>query len=240
MIKLMYTILFNLSACCEQITKKNGGDSNGLIVLSNIFLLYKHKESKEERYMKSGILKTFSLILIIALLINLCPAQALAMSWQPTTSSSATNYDQDSLPTAQVSTDINLESASILAENVDNRTEFSKEYKLNNGLNLKVVYPEPVHYSEDGLWKDIDNTLKLTGTGTNAAFINTADSWNVMFPQNINNSNGVSITSDGHTISFRMDGELKKGSASKLETLTINTASGNITVQSFAAQNSIG
>ena len=67
-----------------------------------------------------------------------------------------------------------LKDAKIVMELTDRRTEYSKEYRLDNGLNLAVVYSEPVHYKENGKWEDIDNTLFSQGTGEAASYKNKA------------------------------------------------------------------
>ena len=54
-----------------------------------------------------------------------------------------------------------IEDAYIVEEITENRTEYSKEYLLSNGLHMMTMYPNPVHYEVNGEWEEIDNTLEL-------------------------------------------------------------------------------
>ena len=50
--------------------------------------------------------------------------------------------------------------AEILYEDVTQREENSKRYRLSDGKWIAAVYEDAVHYEVDGQWEDIDNTLK--------------------------------------------------------------------------------
>ena len=105
--------------------------------------------------MYSKFVKFCSVILTIALLINLLPMQVLgeefqALLAQPENVSSNVVYEN----ALDAPSDAN-----IIGESVDKRTEFSKEFKLSNGMNMIVVYPEAVHFQKDNTWEEIDNTL---------------------------------------------------------------------------------
>lgn len=51
------------------------------------------------------------------------------------------------------------QSPRIVTELTAEREESAKHYLLSDGTMLAASYPFPVHYEEDGDWKDIDNTL---------------------------------------------------------------------------------
>ena len=95
--------------------------------------------------MYSKFVKFCSVILTVALLINLLPMQVLGEEFktllaQTENVSSDVVYDNE----LEVSSD-----ATIIGESVDKRTEFSKEFRLSNGMNMIVVYPEAVHFEKD-------------------------------------------------------------------------------------------
>ena len=92
--------------------------------------------------------------------------------------------------------------AAIVAELEENRTEFSKDFVLENGLRMSVVYPSAVHYQKDGKWQEIDNTLKLS----EGRYTNTAGVWDVSFPKTMAASEGVRVEKDGYALSFRLAG----------------------------------
>lgn len=110
-----------------------------------------------------------SVLLTVVLLINLLPVGALAENVD----------DLDNAPSANTG---DLEDVYIIGEVTENCSEFSKEYVLSNGLHMAAVYGEPVHYEENGAWKEIDNTLRASGSGANAVYTNTAGAWEVSFP----------------------------------------------------------
>ena len=138
--------------------------------------------------MNSRILKIVSLFLTIVLLVNMLPLNVLAEDISSNESVAITSEPQ------------------IVDEIVAKRTKYTKEYLLDNGLFVAAVYNEPVHFQKDGQWKEIDNTLVAK---TNGTYTNTAGVWEVQFPQKLSQSNAVSITKDGYTVSFAMAGELR-------------------------------
>ncbi len=171
--------------------------------------------------MRSHFLKVCSWILTLVLLINMLPApiRAQELTEEGKTDTLISADDEASIIStadSNITSSIDSDNRSILMEIVDKRTEYSKEYKLVNGMHMTVMYPEPIHYQKDGKWKDVDSTLKMIGTGDAAMFTNTADAWQVMLPQAISQDRGVSITADGYTISFQLVGEISKPSASSV------------------------
>ena len=158
--------------------------------------------------MKKMLLRLCSLILVIAMAANSLPVSAFATEEQtsktePATTTSTTT-EQSSEESKEDATD-----AKIVGELVSNRDEFSKEYLLDNGNSLAVVYDSAVHYKKDGQWEEIDNTLKSKEDGT---ITNTAGIWDISFPQQMSGDNRISITKDGYTFSFGMAGELHRQS----------------------------
>ncbi|MBQ4600276.1 MAG: hypothetical protein IJB17_01435, partial [Oscillospiraceae bacterium] len=137
-------------------------------------------------------LRLLSLFLTVVMLFNMLPAAA----W-------AAEADRGSVVSASAQT--GSEPAEIVEELPGKRTEYSKEFRLSNGLHMAAIYNDPVHYEENGQWKDIDNTLKLSGGG----YTNTAGVWEVSFPQQLSKNNAVTITKDGYTLSFFMTGQLR-------------------------------
>ena len=142
--------------------------------------------------MLKKFLKLCSFILSIVLLVNMLPLQIYAL-------------ELDASDTAKPVTGQSSQEISVLGELTEKRTEYTKEFRLSNGLNLATVYAQPVHYNVDGQWKEIDNTL----VATTAGFKNTSGVWDVTFPQNMRGQNAVTIQKDGHTLSFYMSGQLK-------------------------------
>ena len=156
---------------------------------------------KEDSFMFKNFLRILSLVLVVSLLWNMLPINVLGEEFRTTQSE-----DTESLFTETDTTLVTQESKkiTILGELVERRTENIKEYLLSNGNTLAAVYGDPVHYQEDGEWKEIDNTL----IAQNGTYVNTAGLLRVSFPENINSSNYITVTKDGYTLSFGMAGQL--------------------------------
>lgn len=153
-----------------------------------------------------------SLMLTAVLVFNMLPLNAMAEDFQDVVQSAVSNMD--SVNTSNVE-------AHVLGENIERRTEFSKEFQLSDGSSMLVVYPEAVHYDENGQWEEIDNTLSLTTAGTYAT---TAGDWNVSFPQQLTTENKITITQNGYTLGIGMSGQLRSGSTTPgLEIMSAGT-----------------
>ena len=181
--------------------------------------------------MYSKFVKLCSIILTLALLINLLPVQVLGEEFkallEPTENiSSDVVYDNE----LEVSSD-----ATIIGESVDKRTEFSKEFKLSNGMNMIVVYPEAVHFQKDNTWEEIDNTLVTDNSRSIGTYRNKNNSWNVSLPQQLSASSKVTVEKDGYVVSFEMAGE-KRQYAVRAETGVLSMASDNVLAVTEAVQ----
>ena len=49
----------------------------------------------------------------------------------------------------------------VISEREELREENVKHFLLSDGTSRAVVYEGPVHYLDNGAWRDIDNTLSL-------------------------------------------------------------------------------
>ena len=146
--------------------------------------------------------RILSFVLILALLLQVFPAQVFAASNVPET---VATFQPSETPAE----DEEPEDVHIVEEITEKRTEFTKSFKLSNGLNMAAVYPNAVHYEENGTWKEIDNTLQLEQRDSQNVYINKAGSWKVQLPQDLTSDSGVSVSRDDHTLRFYMAGELR-------------------------------
>ena len=170
--------------------------------------------------------KIISFVLILIFAIQLVPVQALAQESDPAAKVGERFVDSrlsDSASSVSADTAADLESAEVVCEIIESRSEFQKEFLMDNGLRLAVIYPNAVHYQEDGEWREIDNTLRpvaepggnlsvgemtaVSGTGT-ASYRNTAGMWDVTLPANLNANSAVQVEKDGYTLNFRFAGEV--------------------------------
>ena len=170
------------------------------------------------------------LVLVIAMMVSFLPLNALAEQNQGDDSSVSTSLDVTEPETHQYES---YEKSKIVNEHIDGRTEFSKEFLLDSGISMSVVYGSPVHYEKDGKWEEIDNTLKVNSNNT---INNTAGVWDVRFPQRISSTNQIQINKDGYTLSFGMAGELRK--QGNLEVMSIEPIFDGQTTETESASNS--
>ena len=151
--------------------------------------------------MQKGFLRICSLILTLVMLLNTLPTQSIALLW-PEKSSTTPAASALQAPEADP---FQSTQAYIVQELEEERTQYSKEFLLSNGLHMATVYPHAVHYETSSGWKEIDNTLVAH---TDGSYRNTAGIWNVSFPGSLGGSDAVEITKDGYTLSFQMAGQL--------------------------------
>ena len=155
--------------------------------------------------MKRLWLKVCSLILVAAMMVQSLPVNVFADQTDTIPPVSTEDFieleEMDDVPQTE------LADISVVEEHVEGRTEFSKEFLLDNGLNLAVVYDAAVHFEKNGQWEEIDNTLQAKADGT---YTNKAGVWDVAFPQQLTKNNQITITKDGYTLSFGMAGELRQ------------------------------
>ena len=183
--------------------------------------------------MLKRFLRIFSVFLTLVMLLNMIPLSAIAEEY----------FTAEAVATVQPA-EIDTSAAKIVGEVKENRSKFSKEFMLDNGLYVSAVYAEPVHYELNGQWEEIDNTLQLNTDGT---ISNKAGVWDVRFPQQLTKSSDISITKDGYTLSFRMAGELRQpgnlevaAAALRLEEMeTFTLTAEDETVQTFAVQSAM-
>ena len=111
----------------------------------------------------SRVRKALCLLLSFVFLFQLLPVTALAAD------EDASRTNEGSQP-AELSDAVAADEIAVLGEDTSLREEFTKQYTLKNGAKMAVVYPNAVHYEENGEWKDIDNLLsESTATYTVAA-----------------------------------------------------------------------
>lgn len=91
----------------------------------------------------------------------------------------------------------------ILEEAQEKREENTKHFLTADHTYLAAIYPSAVHYQEDGVWKDIDNTLRLQRDSEGDAYYeNTASNTHVRFAQSAEDETVVSIEKDGLALSW--------------------------------------
>ena len=194
--------------------------------------------------MRTLFLKVVSLFVVLTIIANILPLNAFASTSQ-TVEANTQTQDHTELSTDSILLDnsLQLTEAFILHENEENRSEFSKDFLLSNGLSLATVYPYAVHFEENGQWKEIDNTLTASTNRGTAVYKNRAGAWDVYFPQTLTSQNNVSVSKDGYTLSFGMAGELRVSNVPSVPGVAVvASVVGNAAAETYAlsaAQSSV-
>lgn len=78
----------------------------------------------------------------------------------------------------------------IAEEDISQRSSNIKHFKKRDNTFVAAVYPDPVHYQENGEWREIDNRLVDAGEEDNTPFWgNQANQLNVKFAKKSNGKN---------------------------------------------------
>lgn len=102
-----------------------------------------------------------------------------------------------------------VEEAAIVAEDLDKRDTYQKEFKLEDNTRLLVMYPEAVHYEENGKWEEIDNSLIAAQNADGiAVYTNRANAVSMELPQLFSADQPISLKYEDYEISFALEGAL--------------------------------
>lgn len=133
----------------------------------------------------------------------------------------------------------------IVSEVTELRNEYEKHFVCEDGSFVVATYNDPVHYKENGQWKEIDNSLKLTddkkdGSGK-SMYTPKAGIVDVEIPQSFSNGQKVSATNKGYTISFgaNHDKIIQKNKPTAVVKDVEELASNKITDKSVITQKSV-
>ena len=125
-------------------------------------------------------------------------------------------------------------------EALEKRRENIKQFHLGHGRYQAVVFPEPVHYQEDGDgWKDIDNNLDdATDAAGRPILRNRANSLRVELSKSADSGKLARIESGGRVLEWSLDGmpaAVAPVIGSKMPIFTVSSASASVG-QSRAAE----
>lgn len=133
----------------------------------------------------------------------------------------------------------------IVSEVTELRDECEKHFVCEDGSFIVATYSEPVHYKENGQWKEIDNRLKLISgkqsKSGKAVYTTQVGIVDVDIPKSLSDGQKVSATNKGYTISFGANHD--KIIRKKQPTATVkdveDLASSKITKEFTVAENSV-
>lgn len=95
-----------------------------------------------------------------------------------------------------------LELSDIEYEMTDKRTEDTKVFQRADGTKVMIQSATPLHYLENGQWKEIDNSLVKEEKDGKVKYKNKSNSFDVSFPEEIGKDDYITMGKNGHTIEF--------------------------------------
>ena len=101
----------------------------------------------------------------------------------------------------------------ILNEDESQRDETSKTFIMSDKSIQKVLYTIPVHYEEEGKWKEIDNTLIENNSDDINGYANSKSKLKIKFSKKGHEKNLGSITVNDYSIKWGLEGINKKSDA---------------------------
>ncbi len=153
--------------------------------------------------MLQRFLKCISTMLVLVMLINMVPVQALEIQSAETGNAEVT---QETTATA--------EEGKIVAELSAERDAYTKRFMLDNGSTMAVQYAIPVHYQDsDGVWQQYDNRMTETAVAeasatdiAEAEFRVIQSDKDIRLSKKASEKKLVTIEKDGHQISWGFTG----------------------------------
>lgn len=91
-------------------------------------------------------------------------------------------------------------------EDTSKRDLYTKVYQLENGFTEVVLFAHPIHYLEDGKYKDIDNSLEFVSGKTGDIYKNKANSFSVEVASTIDSNWNVTINRGPYTLQWKING----------------------------------
>lgn len=95
----------------------------------------------------------------------------------------------------------------ILREVPEKRERYTKHFQMNEKGMAAAVYSVPIHYEEDGTWKEIDNRLESAVKDGKSVYQNRASQVHVSFAEQAGDEALVSVEKAGRCLSWRLETE---------------------------------
>ena len=162
------------------------------------------KQGKESgKNVRISKLKIIAMIIFIVMTFHVIAPTTYAVS------EVVTNTDSSTEATAGTTTDEETTDETkiptIIGEDASKREENVKKFRLDNGTEIAAVYPEPVHYMQDGEFVDIDNSFTdAVDDISDQVLKNKANSFSIELAKQTNSNKLVSIKSKDYKINWSL------------------------------------
>ncbi len=112
----------------------------------------------------------------------------------------------------------------ILREVPEKREKCVKHFQMAQKGMAAAIYPVPVHYEEDGEWKEIDNRLEAVEEGGKRVYRNHGSSVRVSFAETADEEELVSLEKEGMKLSWRIETPIQSESTQNVDSISIEKA----------------
>ncbi|HBR03000.1 MAG TPA: hypothetical protein DD738_10345, partial [Ruminiclostridium sp.] len=139
------------------------------------------------------IMKKLSILLAVAIFVTSVPVQALNQN------------TSNPKPANNIVSTLEQPEAKIIREDTTKRDKFVKHFLKDDFTYEAAVYPVAVHYKENGVWKDIDNSLIDSLNESNTPVLeNKGNSIKFKFSKNSSSNKLVTVKKDKYKLSWNL------------------------------------
>ena len=89
----------------------------------------------------------------------------------------------------------------VVKELEEYRTETAKTYLKSDGSMTQIVSADPLHYEQDGVWQEIDNTLRPVERDGETCLENIGAAFKATLPETMEQDSAVTVEKDGYSVS---------------------------------------
>lgn len=161
--------------------------------------------------------KYISILLIATMILQISPITVLAMDVQK--GSFAPDIATDNKPTE----------AQIIGELENKREKNVKHFLKEDNTYEAILYPLPVHYQENGQWKEIDNSMvETTNEKNEKVLVNKQNNYKVQTAKQAKSDQLITIQKDQYEVSWKLKnpksslGQVQAKDSKVLSSLTEN------------------
>ena len=149
--------------------------------------------------------KIIAILLTVLTLMSVVSAATPVLAVEVTELTESAEETSETLNTEEAEEQTATDEPEPLNEMVEWRTENTKYFRNSDGSYTAAQYAYPIHYEENGEWKEIDNTLtQKSVSGTDKEFVAENTNTPASFPEELNQDNNseISVTAENYTIRF--------------------------------------
>ncbi len=143
---------------------------------------------------------------LIAVLLTVLTLMSVISAATPVLATEVTEKNALNSTLEQYKTEIENSEDKTLYEIEEERDEFTKVFKSNDGTKTAIISATPIHYKTDEGWDDIENTLVEETRVTGKVYKNKRNDFTVTIPKELSANKELQIEKGKYSISFKLEG----------------------------------